>query len=54
MALGRRQAIGVLGMAFAVAGGIVWFLQAHIPAILLWGVAVIILMKLNKRKARHR
>ncbi len=48
--VGKRQATAILGMAFAVAGGAAWFLQQHIPAAILWGVAVIILLKINKRK----
>ena len=50
---GQRQAIGILGMIFAVAGGIVWFFQQTIFAVILWGVSGIILLKLN-RKSRIR
>jgi hypothetical protein len=50
----QRQAIGILGMAFAVLGGVAWFLQQRIPAIILWGVAIIIMLKLNKRGQRRR
>ncbi|MGH9911339.1 MAG: hypothetical protein ACRD5J_19660 [Nitrososphaeraceae archaeon] len=46
----RRQAIGILGMVFAVAGGIAWFFRQNFVAIMLWGVAGLILFKLNKRK----
>ena len=46
----KRQAIGILGMAFAVAGGIAWFFRQTFVAIMLWGVAGLILLKLNKRK----
>jgi hypothetical protein len=48
----RKKAIGILGMAFAVAGGAAWFFGQYIPAAMLWGVAVIILLKLNARKRR--
>jgi hypothetical protein len=48
--VGKRQATAILGMVFAAAGGVAWFLQQNIPAIMLWGVAVIILLKINKRK----
>ena len=50
---GQRQAIGILGMIFAVAGGVAWFFQQTIFAVILWGVAGIILLKLN-RKSRIR
>lgn len=50
---GQRQAIGILGMIFAVAGGIAWFFQQTIFAVILWGVSGIILLKLN-RKSRIR
>ncbi len=46
----RRQAIGILGMVFAVAGGIAWFFRQTFVAVTLWGVAGLILLKLNKRK----
>jgi 4-hydroxybenzoate polyprenyltransferase len=49
----QKQAIGILGMIFAVAGGIAWFLQARIPALILWGIAIIIIFKL-KRKNRTK
>jgi len=50
---GQRQAIGILGIIFAVTGGIAWFFQQTIFAVMLWGVAGIILLKLN-RKSRIR
>ena len=46
---GQRQAIGILGMIFAVAGGIAWFFQQTFFAIMLWGAAGIILLKLQKK-----
>jgi hypothetical protein len=48
----RKKAIGILGMAFAVFGGVAWFFGQYIPAAMLWGVAVIIVLKLNTRKRR--
>lgn len=48
----QRKAIGVIGMFFAVAGGAAWFFGQQIPAVMLWGVAGIILLKINKRKRR--
>jgi hypothetical protein len=41
-------------MFFAVAGGIAWFFQQTFFAVMLWGIAGIILLKLNKRKKRVR
>lgn len=52
--VGQRQAIGILGMVFAVLGGIAWFLRQNIVAIMLWGVAGLILLKLNKRARPNR
>ena len=51
---GRRQAIGILGMIFAIVGGIAWFFQQTFFAIMLWGAAGIILLKLNKKKNQRR
>jgi hypothetical protein len=48
----QKQAIGIMGMIFAVAGGIVWFFQATIPALVLWGVAIIIIFKLKQRRMK--
>ncbi|MGB8935250.1 MAG: hypothetical protein WCC17_09105 [Candidatus Nitrosopolaris sp.] len=51
----KIQSIGILGMIFAIAGGIVWFLQQRLLAFLLWGVVVIIILKLNRqRKTRSK
>lgn len=49
----RKQAIGILGMAFAVAGGIAWFFRQTFVAVMLWGVAGLILLKLSKRKKNY-
>jgi hypothetical protein len=47
----QKQAIGILGMVFAVAGGIAWFFQeARIPALILWGIAIIIIFKLKGKR----
>ena len=50
----QRQAIGIIGMAFAVAGGILWFFgeQFHLIALMCWGVAIIVILKLGGRKKR--
>jgi hypothetical protein len=50
---GQRQATGILGIIFAISGGIAWFFQQTILAVMLWGLAGIILLKLN-RKSRIR
>jgi hypothetical protein len=49
----QKKAIGILGIVFAVAGGAAWFFGQHAPAAILWGVAVLIVLKLNKRKKRR-
>jgi hypothetical protein len=53
MNFGRRQAKGIVGMAMAVFGGVAWFYQMYIPAAVLWGGAVVILMSLNRRRRRR-
>jgi hypothetical protein len=50
----HRQAIGILGMVFAVLGGVAWFIQQNIIAVILWGFAGLILLKLNKRNRKIR
>jgi hypothetical protein len=52
--VGQRQAIGILGMVFAILGGVAWFLRQNIVAVMLWGVAGLILLKLNKRTKLRR
>jgi hypothetical protein len=37
-------------MFFALTGGIAWFFQQILFAVMLWGIAGIILLKLNKQK----
>jgi 4-hydroxybenzoate polyprenyltransferase len=48
----QKQAIGILGMIFASAGGIAWFFQAAVPALILWGVAIIIIFKLKRKRKK--
>lgn len=50
----QKKAIGIIGIFFTVAGGIAWFFGQYIPAVMLWGVAGIIMLKLNKRHAKKR
>jgi hypothetical protein len=52
MTFGHRQAKGIIGMAIAVLGGVAWFYQMYIPAAILWGGAVILLMSLNRQRRR--
>ena len=49
-----RQGIGILGMIFAIFGGVAWFIQQNVIAIILWGSAGLILLKLNKRNRSIR
>ena len=50
----RRQAISLIGMAFAVGGGALWFVgnEYNVGALILWGVAIIIILKLGRKKRR--
>jgi hypothetical protein len=48
-----KQILGIVGIFIAVLGGIAWFFQQRLPAIMLWGVAAVILFQLNKRKKRR-
>jgi len=54
MNFGRRQVKSVVGMAFAVLGGVAWFYELYIPAVMLWGTAMVIVFTLNKRKKEGR
>ncbi|MFL6460392.1 MAG: hypothetical protein ACJ71J_05515 [Nitrososphaeraceae archaeon] len=49
-----RQGMGILGMIFAILGGVAWFIQQNVIAIILWGSAGLILLKLNKRNRSIR
>ncbi|HJS68134.1 MAG TPA: hypothetical protein VJ730_01825 [Nitrososphaera sp.] len=53
MAFGRRQALGIAGMAIAVAGGVAWFYGQYVLGIIAWGAAFFLVMKLNKNKKRR-
>ncbi|HET8857516.1 MAG TPA: hypothetical protein VFM28_08305 [Nitrososphaeraceae archaeon] len=44
--------MGILGIFMAALGGIAWFFQQRLPAIMLWGFAALILFQLNKKKRR--
>jgi hypothetical protein len=44
-----KKILGIIGIVMAVLGGVAWFLQQKMPAILLWGGAALIMFKLNKR-----
>ncbi|HYJ02156.1 MAG TPA: hypothetical protein VEW92_08075 [Nitrososphaeraceae archaeon] len=44
-----RQILGIVGIVMAVLGGVAWFFQQKMPAIMLWGGAALIMFKLNKR-----
>ena len=46
----QRKAIAVIGMFFAVAGGAAWLFGHNIPAFVLWGVAIIIMLKINRKR----
>jgi hypothetical protein len=44
-----KQGIAILGMIFAVLGGLAWFIQQNIVAIVLWGAAGWILVNTIKK-----
>ncbi|HEX6673218.1 MAG TPA: hypothetical protein VF084_13370 [Nitrososphaeraceae archaeon] len=44
-----KKILGIIGIVMAVLGGVAWFFQQKMPAILLWGGAALIMFKLNKR-----
>jgi hypothetical protein len=48
----RRQIYGIIGMVCAVAGGAAWFFDLYTPAFILWGIALLILLRIKKRKSR--
>jgi hypothetical protein len=45
-----KQILGILGILMAVVGGVAWFFQQKLPALVLWGGAAMIMFRLNKRK----
>jgi hypothetical protein len=45
-----KQILGIIGILMAVVGGIAWFFQQKLPALVLWGGAAMIMFRLNKRK----
>jgi Flp pilus assembly protein TadB len=49
-----RQAKSIVGMAFAVLGGVAWYFQLYIPAAILWGAAMVIVFSLNKRRKQRQ
>jgi len=47
-----KQILGILGIFMAVLGGVAWFFQEKLPAIILWGGAAMIMFQLNKRSKK--
>jgi hypothetical protein len=47
-----KQILGIIGILMAVVGGIAWFFQEKLPALMLWGVAAMIMFRLNKRSKK--
>jgi hypothetical protein len=48
-----RRFLGIVGMMIAILGGIAWFANQIMPAIILWGIAAFLVIKLNKKKAQN-
>ena len=44
-----KQILGIIGILMAVVGGVAWFFQQKLPALMLWGGAAMIMFRLNKR-----
>jgi hypothetical protein len=40
-------------MFMAILGGIAWFTNQIIPAAILWGLAALIVIKLNKKRSQN-
>jgi hypothetical protein len=49
----QKQILGILGACFAVGGGITWLFHPLFSPIL-WAIAGIIILKLNKMKNRSK
>ncbi len=52
MIIARRKLKGIAGMSLAVLGGVAWFYQLFVPAFVLWGGAVLVILSLNKRRGK--
>jgi hypothetical protein len=50
----HKQILGILGASFAVGGGIAWFFHQYLFSSILWAIAGIIILKLNKMKNRSK
>ena len=50
----RKQLLGILGVCFAIGGGIVWIFNGYPVSAILWGIAVIIILRLKKSKPRSK
>jgi hypothetical protein len=45
----QKQILGILGIICAILGGVIWIYHQYLPAFFLWGIAGLILIKLNKK-----
>jgi hypothetical protein len=50
----RKQILGILGACFAIGGGITWLFQQYLSSALLWAIAGIIILKINKTRTRSK
>jgi hypothetical protein len=48
----QKQILGILGIICAILGGVIWIYHQYLPAFFLWGIAGLILIKLNKKGKR--
>jgi len=50
----QKQILGIIGMCFAIGGGIAWYFHQYLGSSVLWAIAGIILLRLNRRRNRSR
>jgi hypothetical protein len=48
----QKQILGIWGIICAILGGVIWIYHQYLPAFFLWGIAGLILIKLNKKSKK--
>jgi len=48
----QKQILGILGIICAILGCVIWIYHQYLPAFFLWGIAGLILIKLNKKSKK--
>jgi hypothetical protein len=49
-----RKTLGLLGFALAIIGGYFWMINQTSLSLILWGAAVLIIIKLNRLKKKSK